>query len=267
MDVKERIAIAEKSMEEIRVDLETMVDKWNEKSNEEKPDFKELSSLVEEMKKACQTYAKHARSHCFDTAIETGGNIFVNLVKAKTYRVIGVHDSKDSVTGEVTKETTFKEVHIDPEEFEKHTGRTLGTKGWKSAVAELGFKLCLMVANDLGGKTEVEKVLSKYDLSKRDEQFRNGATPWSGKQLENALNNIIKLTIGEQEGYKVKKPDVVWVREASTKVGKETRQIELAKPSTIRSRIVMDYLQNVIYSVEDASKAGYTVKFKEKKQK
>jgi len=269
--MNERMTNAKTEMDRILSEVDVQVQTWNKKSMEGEAKASELSKLSDAIDENCKTFAKHSKAYSYEVAIENSNSndeIFLNLVKLKTFTIIGVTTGKDKDSGVIVKSIKVSARHIDPEDFEKTTGRLIGGQlenSWKSAVANLGFRLCLWVAANSGKAGEVERVRACYDLGKGDEAFRNGATPWSNKQFENALNDLIAKTI--KLDYKVKKADVFFVQNVCTSIGKDAREIKFMTSKKFRERILMDYLYNVVMTAENAENAGYSVSFKEKKEK
>lgn len=266
--MNERMTNAKAEMERLTAEITEKVQLWNKKSLEDETKPSELSKLSDEMDEMCKDFAKHSKAYAYELAIEQGENIFLNLVKIKTFPTITVSTGKDKETKANVKSVKVSDRHIDPVDFETVTNRLIGGQlenSWKSAVANLGYRLCLWVAANSGKAGEVERVRNSFDLGKGNEAFRNGATPWSNKQLENALNDLIEKTI--KVDHKVKKADVFFVQNVCTSIGKEAREIKFMATKKFRERILMDYLYNVVVSAENENNAGYSVSFKEKKEK
>lgn len=269
MTEKRTNAIAE--LTKISTTLEDLIEEWNKENKADKPDFKKLKSLEEEIKKNEKSYLTNKKVEVFESLIEESSDekpLLYLAAKMLRFDSVKIKDEKNNETKEITKVLETKSTPIDPLELQQYKGIGIGAennKDWHYDIEKFNFRLTLKTAVDLGMTDErIKAINDSYSMSKLIESFRNGATPFSNTQLLKELNAIVQKMIGSD--YKATSHDVQFlIHTWGKKDSKAGLSINAATHKNLRM-VLMDILCNVIKTKESGTKNSfYSVVYKVKK--
>lgn len=253
------------TMQEIKTTLETKAQEYNGLLLEKKYD--KIPTITKEMDELVQDYAKKAKEEFIETS-KAAENPLIDALTRLTYTVVAYRDVADKETSVVTRTITDKTRQISLADLYTAMPSKFRASNWKYYVEKLNLLMCLWVAMELGAPgSEIEKIKSDFRMDAAARDISMGKTPTSNTQLLAQVQTTMDQILYDEETvtvkgktqtrnrYRVTSHDVVFLRHAYTKLGREVKHISClnhAKLALVLAQIMNEKLTNTGYKADYA---------------
>lgn len=253
------------TMIEIKATLESKAQEYNGLLLEKKYD--KIPAITKEMDELVQEYAKKAKEEFLETS-KAAENPLIDALTRLTYNVVAYRDMADKETGVVTRTITDKTRQIALADLYSAIPSKFRNAQWKYYVQKLNLLMCLWVAMELGAPgSEIEKIKSDFRMDAAARDISMGKTPTSNTQLLAQVQTTIDQILYDEESvtvkgktqnrnrYRVTSHDVVFLRHAYTKLGREVKHISTLnhnKLALVLAQIMNEKLTNTGYQADYA---------------
>lgn len=253
------------NMTEIKTTLETKAQEYNGLLLEKKYD--KIPAISKEMDELVQDYAKKAKEGFLETS-KAAENPLIDALTRLTYTVVAYRDVADKETGAVTRTITDKTRQISLADLYTAMPSKFRNSRWKYYVEKLNLLMCLWVAMELGAPgSEIEKIKSDFRMEAASRDIAMGKTPTSNTQLLAQVQTTMDQILYDEETvtvkgktqtrnrYRVTSHDVVFLRHAYTKLGREVKHISClnhAKLAMVLAQIMNEKLTATGYKADYA---------------
>lgn len=253
------------TMNEIKATLEAKAQEYNGLLLEKKYD--KIPAITKEMDELVQDYAKKAKEEFIETS-KAAENPLVDALTRLTYNVVAYRDVADKETNVVTRTIVDKVRQISLADLYSAIPSKFHASNWKYYVEKLNLLMCLWVAMELGAPaSEIEKIKSDFRMQAASRDIAMGKTPTSNTQLLAQVQTTIDQILYDEETveikgktqnrnrYRVTSHDVVFLRHAYTKLGREVKHISTlnhGKLALVLAQIMNEKLTNTGYKADYA---------------
>lgn len=253
------------TMIEIKATLEAKAQEYNGLLLEKKYD--KIPAITKEMDELVQDYAKKAKEEFLEIS-KTAENPLVDALTRLTYTVVAYRDVADKETNVVTRTIMDKTRQISLADLYAAMPSKFRASNWKYYVEKLNLLMCLWVAMELGAPgSEIEKIKSDFRMDAAARDISMGKTPTSNTQLLVQLQTTMDQILYDEETveikgktqnrnrYRVTSHDVVFLRHAYTKLGREVKHISTlnhGKLALVLAQIMNEKLTNTGYKADYA---------------
>ena len=231
--VKKDLPIIEGEIDQLIADYRTALEANN---------FKAMTSIEEDLKKAEADYASAKRDKVFAQLRETGAPVLEGI-KLYEYETIGHRVEKDDDGSPTGLQKTIRLKQVDLVKLCKFCNIS---DVWKYKVERMNLLLATRAAKELGYEgAELKKFVDSWFLSDLAKREKMGETPMSNAQCVKMLQSVVDAILPDG-GYKVNNYDVSFLLRSHTERDKRERHtVKVIKGAHLHN-VLLDVLNRVV---------------------